>query len=222
MNAEIHTLSWPEAHQALIESQQAVFKAFNLPIHVHHDRVDHGLWMDHVLSHATSDVILFIDNDCVPLTSQAVMEAVMYAWNMKSFLGVAQSSNHLSNPSHIFAAPAFLAISREGWVGMGRPSCRVTTRGDVAEELSYRAEELKLHYRAWYPTHYIKPSREGLWRLGNYGSYGIGTVYANKVFHLYQGRLAENVDLFATTCHDIIAGTFSTQGMASCLDEPCF
>ena len=174
--------------------------------------------MDAILHKSSADVVLFVDNDCVPLTREAVTDACRWASNHKSFLGLAQSSNHINKGFHIFAAPAFLAIDRSAWAKLGKPSCRPTPRGDVAEELSWKAEESGLSYRSWYPTHYHHFSKEGSWRLGNYGTYGIGTVFAQRVFHLYQGRFADNVDLFVKVCSEILEGNFNTIGYRSCID----
>ncbi len=173
--------------------------------------------MDAVLKQSSADVVLFVDNDCVPLSRSAPIEAIRWAAQHRSFLGLAQASNHINNGVHVFAAPAFLAIARSAWMQLGQPSCRPTPRGDAAEELSWRAEEEGLPYKAWYPTHFHHPSREGLWRMGNYGTYGIGSVFAERVFHLYQGRFADNVDLFVRVCSSIRNGSFSTEGYRSCI-----
>lgn len=217
MKAEIHSLSWPSADTRLRTAQHAVFQHFQLPLKQHLLKADHSRWMDAVLQQSQADVVLFVDNDCVPLSREAVMEAIGWAGRNNSFLGLAQATNHINNGIHVFAAPAFLAIARSAWVRLGRPSCRPTARGDVAEELSWQAEEQGLTYKAWYPSHFHHPSREGLWRLGNYGSYGIGSVFAERVFHLYQGRFADNVDLFVQVCSSIRNGNFSTEGYRACI-----
>ena len=217
MKAEIHSLNWPGSDPRLAEEQKAIFDYFQLPLSQHHRKVDHSLWMDAVLHQSSADVVLFVDNDCVPLTRAAVMEALQWVAKQNSFLGLAQATNHINKGIHVFAAPAFLAIARTAWKKLGYPSCRPTARGDVAEELSWRAEEQGLPYKAWYPTHFHHPSREGLWRLGNHGFYGIGSVFADRVFHLYQGRFADNVDLFVRICTDIRNDCFSTEGYRSCI-----
>ena len=218
MRAEIHTLNWPESDERIRNNQASVFQHFQLPLKQHRIRADHSLWMDAILNQSRADVVLFVDNDCVPLNRQAVMEAISWAGQHKSFLGLAQATNHIKNGAHVFAAPAFLAIARSAWINLGKPSCQPTARGDVAEELSWQAEEEGLSYRAWYPTHYHHPSREGLWRLGNYGTYGIGSVFADRVFHLYQGRFADNVDLFEMVCQQICGDQFTPDGYCSCLN----
>jgi len=220
MKAELHSLAWPTADPRLAEHQAAVFRQFQLPLRQHCIQVDHGAWMDAVLAGSRADVVLFVDNDCVPLSRKVVLQALRYAAEQRSFLGLAQASNHINGGRHVFAAPAFLAVSRMAWKQLGRPSCRSNPRADVAEELSWCAEEQGLTYRAWYPTHYHHASSEGLWRLGHYGHFGIGSVFAERVFHLYQGRFAHNVDLFVQVCDQVCAGSFSTSGFRSCLDHP--
>ena len=218
MQGELHSLNWPGSDPRLAGEQAALFAHFELPIQQHHLKADHSRWMDAVLEQSQADVVLFVDNDCVPLSKTAVLEAIQWAGRHQSFLGLAQATNHINRGVHVFAAPAFLAVNRSAWKRLGQPSCRPTRREDVAEELSWRAEEEGLTYKAWYPTHYHHPSHEGLWQLGNYGSYGIGSIFADRVFHLYQGRFANNVDLFCQVCQQIRAGSFGTEGYVSCIN----
>ena len=140
LKAEIHSLNWLESDPRLAEEQKGVFSHFHLPLTQHHRKLDHSSWMDAVLQ---------------------------WAAKQNSFLGLAQATNHINKCVHVFAAPAFLAIPRTTWQQLGQPSCRPTPSGDVAEELSWRAEEQGLPYKAWYPTDFHHPSRDGLWRMGN-------------------------------------------------------
>lgn len=215
LNAEIYSLSWPNADTRLFAWQRKVFDRFQLPIHQQLTKIPHGEWMDSIMAQSAADVVMFLDNDCIPLSRSAVLAAIAYAATHSSFVGLAQASNHLGSGSHIYAAPPLLAISSEVWQKLGRPSFKETPRSDVAEELSWRAEEQKIGYRAIYPTHYTKNPSTGPWKLGNYGHYGIGTVFGSTAFHLYQGRLASNVELFIQACQHVCNDTFSTAGMIS-------
>lgn len=216
MRAEIHSLNWTDSDPRLANEQKNVFNHFELPVRQHHLKLDHSIWMDAVLKQSKADVVLFVDNDCVPLNRSAPMEAIRWAKKHQSFLGIAQASNHIKKGIHVYAAPAFLAISRSAWMRLGQPSCRRTARSDVAEELSWHAEEKGLNYKAWYPTHFHHhPSHKRLWRLGNYGCYGIGSIFAERVFHLYEGRFRRNVDLFVQVCRDIRNERFNTEGYHS-------
>jgi hypothetical protein len=106
----------------------------------------------------------------------------------------------------VFAAPAFLAIPPLVWKALSCPDLRATRRADVAEELSQAANRVGLRYRALYPRYYSRPGRWGVYALDNYGDYGIGTVFDESVFHLYEGRMSHNVDLFVAVCQAVIAG----------------
>ena len=101
---------------------------------------------------------------------------------------------------------------------MGKPSFVENSRSDVAQEVSYVAEDMMVPYKSLYPTHFEREPVEGVWRLGNYGYYGIGTVFANSVYHLFQGRYQQNADLYKIRCQQIVDGTFTTEGMFSALD----
>ena len=62
------------------------------------------------------------------------------------------------------------------------------------------------------PTYFEKGSSEGVWPLGSLGYYGIGTVFDNSIYHLYQSRMAENIELFVSRCKQVIDNTFTTEG----------
>ncbi len=217
MRAEIHTLSWPNSDPRMDEAQDSVFAHFQIPIRRHKVQVRHGLWMDEVLRSSDSEIVGFVDNDCIPLNPNIVKYTANYVGAHKTFFGIAQASNHIGTRAHIFAAPAFFFIYRQTWFDLGQPTFAETPRSDVAEEVSYVAEEKGLRYRAFYPTHFEAEPVEGVWRLANYGFFGIGTVFAGSIYHLYQGRLKKNGDRFVNTCQKVVDGTFTVEGMHSSL-----
>lgn len=213
MKVELKCLYWDNA-EYLIQSHKKVTANFDLPVNYDNlTGVRHGLWMDHILENSTADIIGFLDSDCIPLNREIVDYAINYVVETQSFIGTAQSSNHIFPYSHIFAAPCFFFIFRETWLKLGKPSFLENSRSDVAEEVSYCAEENKLSYKALYPTHFEQEPVEGVWKLSNYGYFGVGTVFANSVYHLYQGRIGKNAELFKTRCEQVIDGTFSTENM---------
>ena len=202
---EIHTLQWPDADPRLADHQQRIFDAFNLPLNRHVCRIDHGLWLNAVLEQATAQVVMFVDNDCIPLQKGVVERAAHFAHEERSFVGVAQCSNHIPGAAGVFAAPAFLAVSPRAWHNLGRPDMRANRRCDVAEELSRAAEAAGLKYQAIHPTSFERAGQWGVYALGAYGPYGIGTVFGGCIFHLYEGRSRQNVDLFVQQCQTVIA-----------------
>ncbi len=219
---QIHTLAWDNCDPQLLQAHRKVTQHLQIPVCYHIKTVPHGAWIDSVLETAQTEVVGFLDSDCVPLNREIVLEAAQWAFDHRSFIGIAQCSNHIPPKSHIFAAPAFFFICRAAWVDLGKPSFAENPRSDVAQEVSYRAEEAGLRYRTLYPTRFeLKPRNEDYWYLGNYGIYGIGTVYKGGVYHLYQGRERERTALFIKRCEQIVAGTFSTDGFHECDSLNC-
>lgn len=217
ITVEIRCMYWENA-EYLIESHKKVTEHLGIPVQYDLTTMPHGKWMDEVLENSDKDIIGFLDCDCVPLNKQIVDYAIVYANATKAFIGNAQVSNHIEPRSHIFAAPSFFFICRDTWIKMGKPSFSENPRSDVAEEVSYRAESYMVPYTALYPSNFEREPVEGVWRLGNYGYYGIGTVFAHSVYHLFQGRYKQNADLFKLRCDQIVDGTFTTDGMFNSLD----
>lgn len=214
MKVEFNTLYWDNTPEEQIEAHRRVTSHFQLPVNYYCENVPHGMWMDHVCENSSSDVIGFLDADCIPLSRGAVMESINYVTTSDTFLGVAQVSNHIPPRTHIYAAPAFYFITKKCWSEM-RTSFFETKRSDVGEELTYVAESIGKRYRCIYPSFFEREPVEGVWRLSNYGFYGVGTVFGNYCYHLYQGRFSNNLQLFLQRCNEVIRGTFSTQGFHS-------
>ena len=63
------------------------------------------------------------------------------------------------------------------------------------------------------------PKKDGVWRLSNYGYYGIGTLYDNKIYHLFESRWGDHIELFEKRCNQIIEGTFDTSNMYDSKEE---
>lgn len=205
MNVEIHTLAWPDTDPKLVQAHTDVCKHLGINVVYTLARLPHGMWMSEVMSNSTADVVGFLDIDCIPTNKQVVDDAVSYCEQTKSFVGIAQASNHILPCSHIFAAPAFFFVWRETWETLQRPTfSEVPDLADVAENVSYAAEMAGLRYKTLFPTHYTKDADEGPWHLHTYGKYGIGTHFEGGVFHLYQARMNNNVDLFVETAKNII------------------
>lgn len=208
MKLELNTLYWDNVDPRIVESHKKVIDHLGLEVNYYHQNTKHGLWMDRVVKNSKSDIIGFIDGDCVPLSKEAVIKAATYAGTNDSFIGIAQVSNHIPPMSHIYAAPAFFFTTKHCWEKLNT-SFLESTRGDVAEEYSYKAEQERIKYRCIFPTTFEAEPSEGLWPLHNYGYYGIGTTFGDYCYHLYQGRESRNIDLFVKRCQEIIEGTFN-------------
>jgi len=215
MKVDFYSLYWDNVNQDMLDAHRRVMSHFDIPMNYHnHNGVNHGEWMQQIINTSTSNVVVVMEPDCIPL-NKTYIEYIKYAHRNETFVGIAQVSNHIPPKSHIYAAPGFYAISKKAYTRLGRPSFTETYRSDTAEEISYLAEEMGIKYRALMPTYFEKASSEGYWALGNLGYYGIGTVFDNSMYHLYQSRMAENIELFVKRCDEVIAGTFNTNNFIS-------
>jgi hypothetical protein len=219
MNVSIFSLYWDNG-KSLYELNKKVTDHFELNVNYHNlNNIRHGHWMDNIMHNCNSEVIGFFDVDCIPTNRDIVEKSISYVVENNSFIGIAQASNHIPPCSHIFAAPAFFFITKDCYMNrLNKPSFLENERSDVAEEVSYVAEEKNVKYRCFYPTHFERPSTEGVWDLSNYGKFAIGTHFNGGIYHLYQGRFANNVALFNERCNQIISGNFSTQNMISSIE----
>lgn len=210
MKIEFNSLYWDNVDVNMLTAHKKVMKHFDIPMNYdNRNGYNHGQWMQWVINSSKSDICVFLEPDCIPLNNM-LFEYIKYAYYNETFVGIAQVSNHIWPKTHVYAAPGFYAISKKAYDKLGRPSFTETSRSDTAEEICYLAEERGLKYRALLPTYFEKPSSEGVWRLNNLGYYGIGTVFNNSIYHLYQSRTAENVDLFTKRCFEVINGTFNS------------
>lgn len=216
LTVSINTLYWPNTDASIVKAHTDVMRHLGLEVNYSIDQRDHGEWMDAVMQHIEADIICFMDIDCVPTNRDVFDNAVEWVSKSKSFLGLAQASNHIKPGSHIFAAPAFLMVHKEAWAFLQKPTFRAVPWADVAENFSLSAEMAGLRYRTLYPTHYYKRPEEERWYLHTYGEYGIGTHFEGGVFHLYQGRKPQNQKLFKQVCKSICQNKFSTEKMKSC------
>jgi hypothetical protein len=218
ITATIHTLYWENSDPDIVDSHKKVINHFNLPVEYHVKTARHGHWMQEVLNEETSDVVGFCDIDCIPLRSSTFTETIKICAAHKSICGIAQATNHIPPMSHIFCGPGYFFIWRKLYEALGRPPMMETQRSDVCEEICYQAEAKGIRYQTFFPTHFEREPVEGVWRLHNLGIYGVGTTYGDKVYHLFQGRMKENAQLFKKRCDQVVDGTFSTEGMYSSTD----
>lgn len=218
MRVSIHSLYWDNAAD-LMTIHKEVMHHFGVNVNYHHyDGVRHGQFCNEIMRLDDSDIIGFMDIDCVPTNREVVDRFVNWAYVNDSFIGLAQSSNHIPPATHISAACTFFFITKNCYEYLGKPSFLENHRSDVSQELSHVADEMGKTYRAVYPICYDKAPPEGKWRLNNYGYFGIGTYYTGGIYNLFQGRYKENRDLFRKRCTQIINNEFSVDGMISCTE----
>lgn len=216
LKISLNSLYWPGSDPRLVESHKAVTKHFGLSVNYTEEKVNHGSWMTSVLESSSADIVGFFDIDCVPIKKNSVFDLIRFAAKNKSIAGMAQASNHIAPMTHVYVAPCAIFIYKPLYDALGKPSLEENKKSDVAEYLSYVAEQSGVRMRALYPTRFEKEPDEGVWRLNNYGYFGVGTVFGDDQFyHLYQSRMENNIELFKQRCDEIIAGKFDSSSFHS-------
>jgi len=193
------------------EYQQKVFDHFGIPLNqilADFSRCTHGDAIDDFLAkvEGSHDYLVLFDIDAIPLRHDLVEIAYDKIRDKRTVFGAAQQSNHIyvnGSVNHIYAGPCAFAISHEMYVALGRPTFGMTPRGDCAEEVTWRAEELGYNVCFMFPSHV----QENLWRLGNGHQFGIGTTYGDLVFHAYLPANERSKQLFLGQCKRIISQT---------------
>jgi hypothetical protein len=186
----------------LLEKQRAVFAHLGIPLQqVNIDGIEHGAWMEQAARAPASDVIVFCDIDAFPVTRNAYDEVIALA-RAGALVGAAHVANHF-DPSHIYAGPMFLAVSPESYEAMGAVGLARKDGNDAAQYLTRTAQGQGIDVELLYPSTVIDPR----WPMANRGVYGIGTFYSeNGIFHLFEARYAQNLELFERVADDVIAG----------------
>jgi len=210
MRVEFNSLHWDNVDDRMLHAHKQVMQHFSIPINYTNLNVNHGLWLDHIMQNSSSDIVVILEPDCIPINKDRITDYIYYAYRKNTYVGIAQVSNHIPPRTHIYAAPGFYVMPTKVYKQLGSPSFSETRRSDTAEEICYIAEKKGIRYRALAPTFFEKEPGEGLWPLGPLGYYGIGTIFDNAIYHLYQSRMAANIDLFVERCTEVIDGTFST------------
>lgn len=217
MKISINTLHWDNVDSRVIDSHKKVMKSLTIPVNYNCSNIRHGVWMDIIFQNTIADIYVFFDIDCVPINRDSYDDALQYVIDNNTFIGNAQVSNHIEPKTHIFAAPSFFAISRDCYLKLNKPSFCENYRSDVAQEVSHVADAMGISYRCLYPTKFDKASEiDGLWKLSGYGVYGIGTIFEDKFYHLFQSRHKKNIDLFERRCEEIVTTGINTEGMYNC------
>ena len=198
----VQSAYWDNIDPSVLASQSAVFEKLG----IHHLQVNtqgehHGDWMTRMALEAKDDVVVFCDIDAFPMTREIYDRAISVARSGGIF-GMAQVANHLA-PEKIYAAPSFLAFSKDTYERLGRPSLEHTDTLDPAQLLTDKAHDAGVDVQLLYPGNFIIPK----WPLSDYGVYGVGTFYGDKeVFHLFESRFSIHIQIFNAVSEDFVAG----------------
>lgn len=212
MNIEFHSLHWDNVNPQMLESHKSVIDHFGIDLKYHAENIEHGVWLNSIFRSSKADIVCIIEPDLVPLDKDAVNDMISFVVKNKTFVGIAQCASHKTPANHIYAGPGFFVMPLAIYKQLGQPCFRPPRGGDVAEGISFAADNIGFRYRALMPTCFERIPKGGAWALACAGHYGIGTVYHNRFYHLFESRKNQNIELYAKRCEEIISGTFSTDG----------
>ena len=102
-----------------------------------------------------------------------------------------------------------LVIGIAGGTGSGK----TTVVNNILQQLNAEGVNVLSQDNYYHDNHQLslseREAREGVWPLGSYGYFGIGTVFDDSVYHLFQSRWADNADLFVRRSNEVMAGEFN-------------
>ena len=225
MNPCIATIFMKNIDPVILENQKKVLEKFNKSNISHYPVLTDappGYTMDKLidmLGERGHDAIMFLDIDALPLNDKALDYLFEQAYAGK-VIGSAQRSNHIQNNQHIFAAPHNITFTVATYRKIGNPSFNPNHRGDVAEEVTFKAEENNVPVEIIMPLRYDAPpirmdwepkDSPPYWDLADgMPKYGIGTTFGtegNEMFwHMYQSFYPGQKERFIKKCEDILNG----------------
>jgi len=225
MNPCIATIFMKNIDPAILESQKKVLEKYNKSNIAHYPILTDappGYTMDKLidmLEQREHDAIMFLDIDALPLSENALDYFFEQAYAGK-VIGSAQRSNHIQNNQHVFAAPHNVTFTIANYRKCDNPSFMPNHRGDVGEELTFKAEENDIPVEILMPLRYDAPpirmdwepkDSPPYWDLADgMPKYGIGTTFGtegNEMFwHMYQSFYPGQKERFIKKCEEILNG----------------
>lgn len=202
-------------HRAVMEKLAPQYEMLYAKTNLTHAQTIDQLWKSPELN--VFDSFMFIDIDAVPLKTDTIFRFFEVAAT-GVLVGNAQRTNHLENGQHMFAAPSALCLTRETFEKLGSPSAVHTQRGDVAEEYTYKAEELGVAVKLLMPMKYDAPvfrmdwetTNEPTWKLADgFPEYGVGTTFGwdaetPAIWHCFQSFHPGQQERFWSKCAELL------------------
>lgn len=221
MKVEIHTLCNSAVDNLIFEYHSKVFKYFGYkPIYCTEELYP-GNYYDQVMESTTADIVIFSDVDAVPINNHFYQDIINYCSN-DYMVGVVQVTPNLNSVHQFYCASGFMGISKSYYHSIGSPSFmdNVSKDCDISQQLTKKAIQMKKRLKFWFPTSFQAIPKGGLWRYSGYGYNGIGSIYDEKIYHLFESRFKSNVELFVDSCNQILSGTpEKIKRTYSCTDE---
>ena len=187
--------------QGIVRSQRAIISKF-LPEGFDFKQImtdkSHYESLDDYMASSLDDATIFLDIDCIPLHSSALLELASAALQ-NELAGCVQRASHIDNNQHLYVGPFCMSLTTRLWHSLGRPSFRPTAVGDVGEQLTYECEERGIRTRFIWPT-FVE---QELWPLVEGVSFGHNTVYGDAFFHAFSIRSDSTRSAFLEYCSEV-------------------
>jgi hypothetical protein len=187
----------------VVAAQAEIISRF-LPVGVDviqlHTGFGHANSIDLFLCFSRYEIIILLDIDCIPISIDAFPTLIAQA-RAGFLVGAAQRAHHIDNECHIYVGPFLMGLNMAAYRQLGRPRFSETRRGDVAEELTYRAEAHQCEIKFLWPTSCEAP----LWHLTDDAYFGRNTIYENSFLHAFQIRQPEHQAAFLATIGRVLA-----------------
>jgi len=217
--ASVYSIYMPNIDPQVCEYQAKVMHKF-LPegwvfaqVSTELKRYAHADAMKKLIETCNTDVIAFLDIDCIPLT----VAGFLYMYDhvrQGELVGCAQRANHIPNGAHIYAGPFCMAFSIQMYRALGSPVLREAMlegkpyrpipgqRGDVCEELTYVWEQYKHKVTLLRLTAVEKL----LWNLEpGRERFGHGTTYGDLFYHAFEARVSrDRQNRFIEKCKQVL------------------
>lgn len=205
-----------QARVSVPEEYLQMTRDFNMafPSSVHSSGLDYCIKC-HSESH---DVFVILDIDCIPLNHKAIPYLIEKAatdrlvgtansWVVnnpegegKGGLGVRIDNIPLENYGHVYVAPFAMAISSR-LHKIINTSFAANDKGDVAEHITKKAEELGIPIDYIWPTDH---SKEFYWPLKPGMTTGSQATYEGLFWHLLAARSTKRQKIFVEKCKEIL------------------
>jgi hypothetical protein len=204
MTVRVFSLYWDNIDERIPHYQKKVMDMHKIDIFQHRiNGMNHGEWMDWVLLREEhTDVVLFLDIDCIILSTHNVQNMLNEA-HKGTLFGAAGCANHLDKDRE-YAGAWFVGVPRNYWMALNKPSAKVTPFCDTAQNLTDTWDQYNIPKHIIYPNTVEVPK----WDLpGKPLAYGIGTTYGDVCYHLFESRENVNIERFVTKCKGILGET---------------
>lgn len=193
----------------IVDWQKKVFDHFDITlnqINCGSFGQSHGWFLDRVVERTIDqwDYLMTFDMDAIPLRPDFIGHIWDKIRDNRTLFGGAQQSNHVlvnDTAQHVYVSPCFLAISRDLYLKLGRPTFDHTSRGDCAEELTWRVKERGFNLGLVYPSKVVDPC----YPLDNGLHFGQGTTYGDLAYHNFCQDRADSEAMFVGKCKETLA-----------------